>query len=92
LRESLESPQRHITPGYAAVHTTTKRGSAIVGVVASESTFSIQLRDASGRVFSLWKEELAALERPETRSLMAAYQGDGIDDMVAYLAGLGGAK
>lgn len=91
LRESLLSPEAHITPGYAMVRATAGDGTNLVGIVASESTFSVQIRDLSGRVHSFWKEELRAFERPQKRSLMASYAGAEIDDLVAYLASLGGA-
>jgi cytochrome c oxidase cbb3-type subunit 3 len=91
LRESLVSPEVHITSGYAMVRATAADGTNIVGIVVSESTFSVQIRDLSGRVHSFWKEELRAFERPQKRSLMASYTSAEIDDLVAYLASLGGA-
>ncbi len=92
LRESLQSPQAHITPGFAAVRAETKRGERIVGVVVNASSFSVQLRDTSGRVHSFWRDALTALEPVESRSLMPAVTGESVEDLVAFLAALGTAE
>jgi hypothetical protein len=59
----------------------------------NEDPFSIQLRDASDRLYSFWKDELVELHRDQGKSPMPNYRttftARELDDVVAYLAGLG---
>jgi putative heme-binding domain-containing protein len=68
-----------------------KDGRLVTGVRVTEDTFTIQLRDAGNRLYSLQKSDLEALHKLEV-SVMPAYektlsQAD-IDDLVSYLASL----
>ena len=76
------------------VRVVTRDGRALAGVRVNEDAFSLQLREASGRIHSLFKSELAALHKDRGFSPMPAY-GDvfstsELDDLVAYLASLRG--
>jgi len=96
LKQSLLDPEAAIPNGYEKVMVRTNDGAAFTGVVISGSTFSLQLRDAAGKVHSYWKEEISAIEKPLPRSLMPAYgarlKAGEIADLTAYLAGLGVAQ
>jgi len=96
LRRSLLAPAeaQSQTMGYRdflTVRVRTKRGE-IEGLRINEDAFSIQLRDAGGRIHSLRKDELLGIEKVFAHSLMPGY-GDAlspadIDDVVSYLMSL----
>jgi hypothetical protein len=68
----------------------TKEGRQITGARANEDTFSIQVRDAEGRVHSFWKDDLKELHLDWGKSPMPSYRAvlsdAEIDDLVAWLA------
>ena len=74
---------------------TPNTGASITGVRVNEDSFSIQVRDNSGRMHSFWKEG-AKVEPMRGKSPMPSYQGQLSDaevtDLVAYLASLKEAK
>ncbi len=92
LRESIVKPDAAIPPGYFEIRAMTTAGSTVSGVRVNEDTFSIQLRDASGKVHSFWKSELQSLAKDMTKSPMpnygSAFTTSELDDLVAYLARL----
>ncbi|WP_414661042.1 c-type cytochrome [Horticoccus sp. 23ND18S-11] len=74
------------------VRAVTRDGRTLAGVRVNEDAFSLQLREASGRIHSVFKGELTALHKDRGVSPMPAYSGiftpEELDDMVAYLASL----
>ena len=78
------------------VRVTPRAGETIAGVRVNEDTFSLQMRDLTGRVHSFFKSELAELHRDWGQSPMPTYTGvlaaDELDDLVAYLVALRGEK
>ena len=92
LRESLLNPAADFPRGFAWVRAVTRGGRAVTGVRVNEDTFSIQIRDATGKLHSLWKAELHEFHKDMTKSPMPSYQGiltpAELDDLVAYLASL----
>ena len=78
------------------VRATTRDGRALAGVRLNEDAFSLQLRDATGRIHSVFKSELAELHKDRGFSPMPAYgeilSAPELDDLVAYLASLRGQK
>jgi cytochrome c oxidase cbb3-type subunit 3 len=106
LRESLVDPEAAVPNNYfiyravsfmpdmfLQVRVVTKDGRRITGVRVNEDPFSIQLRDASDRLYSFWKDELVELHRDQGKSPMPSYRNtftaQELDDLVAYLARLG---
>ena len=67
-------------------------GRELLGVRVNEDTFSIQIRDATNQVHSLWKADLKQLDKQWGRTPMPSYKealtGSELDDLVAYLATL----
>lgn len=92
LRESLVDPQAAVPEDYLLVTVTPKNGPAVTGVRVNEDSFSIQVRDNSGRSHSFWKSEIAQVDRQKGKSPMPSYKGqltdDELTDVVAYLASL----
>ncbi len=83
-----------ITENFLQVRVTTRDGQQMLGVRVNEDSFSIQLRDVSGRIHSFVKSELRELHKDWGRSPMPAYgavfSSTELDDVVAFLASLGG--
>jgi putative heme-binding domain-containing protein len=96
LRESIVNPGAAVPEGYLLVTVVSNSGERVTGMRVNEDSFSIQIRDNSGRSYSFWKKDLAQLERQRGKSPMPSYQGqlaDGeLTDLVAYLASLKEAK
>jgi cytochrome c oxidase cbb3-type subunit 3 len=107
LRESLVNPAAQVpqsfNPGNANtglpanflwVRVKTKDGKEIAGARVNENTYSIQLRDLTGALYSFRKSELAELHKDKGQSPMPVYAGlftqAEMDDMIAYLVSLQG--
>jgi cytochrome c oxidase cbb3-type subunit 3 len=105
LRRALLDPEADIPDSFAEyrwyivipdnflqVLAITQDGREITGARVNEDTFSIQVRDASGRVYSFWKDELKELRKDWGKSPMRSYKDKlsaaEIEDLVSYLASL----
>jgi cytochrome c oxidase cbb3-type subunit III len=92
LRESLLNPAADFPRGFAWVRAVTRDGRMVTGVRVNEDTFSIQMRDAAGKLHSFWKAELREFHKDLTKSPMPSYRSTltaaELDDLVAYLASL----
>jgi len=96
LRESVVSPDADLTPGYATIVVVTRDGAKITGVEKGFDNFSARLMDLSGRYYSFLKDDVKSMER-EYRSVMPSNYGrmlnpSELDDLLAYLASLGGER
>ena len=96
LRESIVNPGAAVPEGYLLVTVTPNSGQRVTGMRLNEDSFSIQLRDSAGHIYSFLKSELAQIEEPRGRSPMPSYEGQLSDaeltNLVAYLASLREAK
>jgi cytochrome c oxidase cbb3-type subunit III len=107
LRESLTSPEAAIPDSFTSykkvtlipdnflqVRVVTADWRRITGARVNEDTFSIQIRDAAGRIHSFWKEELQELYKDWGKSPMPSYSDvfsrTELEDVVAYLVSLRG--
>jgi len=96
LRESVVSPNADLTPGYSTITVVTRDGKKVVGVQRGFDNFSAQLMDAKENYYSFLKSDVSSVKR-EFRSLMPegygkAFNSAELNDLVAYLAGLGAAR
>lgn len=107
LRDAITSPgsklpldanlaERAPFRAYLLQRAVTKDGREITGLRVNDDTFSVQLRDAGGKIHSLRKLDLQKLEDLPGKGLMPSYK-DGLsetqlNDLVNYLAGLRGAQ
>jgi putative heme-binding domain-containing protein len=95
LRDALVKPEAAHPPGYLVVQATTTAGNVVRGIRVNEDVFYVHVRDARGTVYTLQKSDLSALDRELDATLMPSYArlsaGD-LDDLVAYLASLRGAR
>ena len=94
LRQTVLAPAGSLPQGFAYCAATDSAGRAVRGIRVNEDTFTIQLKDAAGRFHSFRKSELRELRRLTGETPMPSYRGQistaGLDDLVAYLAGLRG--
>ena len=64
----------------------------MTGLRVNEDSFSIQIRDNSGRSYSFWKSDVTNIDKQRGKSPMPSYKGQlsdsEITDVVAYLASL----
>ncbi len=86
-------PDASIPENFLLVRAATKGGQRLTGIRVNEDTFSIQLRDSSGRVRSFFKSELTELQKDWGKSPMPGYRevfsNAELDDVVAFLVSLG---
>ncbi|MBL8205816.1 MAG: c-type cytochrome [Blastocatellia bacterium] len=109
LRASLIEPEADVPksflmfrPGTALpenflqVRVVTADGKRIKGVRINEDTFTIHLRELSGRVHSFFKSELKELHKDWGKSPMPSYRsvftGEEMEDVVAFLVSLRGER
>ena len=96
LREAVVTPEATHPPGYLVVKATTADGQDVRGIRVTEDVFWIHVRDAAGTVHALEKSKLQRVERDLTATLMPSYatrlSSAQLDDLVAYLSSLRGAK
>lgn len=80
---------------FAFVQVKTKDGKEYAGVRVNENTFSVQLRDMTGAIWSFYKSELASFSSGKG-SPMPVYANvftpDEMNDIIAYLVSLRGKK
>ena len=73
-----------------------KDGSVVEGVRVGEDSFTIVLKDATGRFHGFWKPDLRSLEKEPGKSFMPSFKdtltATQMDDLVAYLMTLNGAQ
>ena len=96
LRDAIVKPAAAHPPGYLIVRAVSNAGAEVRGIRVNEDVFWIHIRDGSGTVHTLQKSELARVDRELDGTLMPSYesrlQPAEIDDLVAYLTTLRGAK
>jgi putative heme-binding domain-containing protein len=81
---------------YLPVSVVEKNGRETRGLRINEDSFTIQVRDANGTLYSFRKTDVVNVDKQFGRSLMPNYKdrlsGADTDDLVAYLLSLKGAK
>jgi len=107
LRQAIVDPAATLPRGVMAfpghgfseflpVRVVTRDGREVRGVRVNEDSFTIQVRDAGNQLYSFRKADLQQLDKQIGKSLMPDYKskisGSDLDDLVAYLSSLGGAK
>lgn len=90
LRETLQNPAKTIPEDFLFAEATTSSGQTIRGIRLNEDSFSIQLKDQQGRLYSFRKSELRDLKKLRGETPMPSY-GSGLsaaelDDLINFLA------
>lgn len=95
LRTSLTDPAADLPDGFLLVNFQ-HQGRQMQALRLNEDTFSVRLQQFDGAVRSFWKRDLQKYEQQWGKTPMPSYTGkltDGeLDDLVAYLAALRGAR
>lgn len=90
LRETLENPAKTIPENFLLVETTTNSGKTARGIRLNEDTFSIQLKDQQGSIYSFRKSDLRDLRKLRGETPMPAYasvfSSAELDDLINFLA------
>lgn len=91
LESSVLDPEADVAPDYWSVRARTKTGENITGIRLNEDMTSFQIREASGRLRSVWKTDLTSYDIVRT-SPMPSFKGKlsagDLEDLIAYLASL----
>jgi len=94
LRQTILKPAATLPDGFQYIAVTPMSGAAVRGIRINEDSFTVQLRDPSGKHHSFRKSEIKELRRLDGQTPMPAYEsvisGADLDDLVAYLASLKG--
>ena len=81
---------------YLPVRIVTRQGNEIRGIRINEDAFTIQVRDAAGRFYSLRKADVELLDKAGGKSIMPSFAprltASELTDLVAYLASLRGGE
>ena len=81
---------------YAMYRAVEKDGHVVEGIRMSEDSFTITLKDATGKFHGLWKPDLRSLERESGKNIMPSFKdtltAEQMDDLVAYLLTLKGTR
>ena len=90
LRESITDPAAEVLPSFVPVRTVTNAGAIIDGVRVNEDNFNIQVREATGRLYSFSKSSLKSITEHPEESPMPSYKSvlseTEMLDLVSYLA------
>jgi putative heme-binding domain-containing protein len=93
LERSLRDPTSQMIPINRPVHVVTRDGKVINGRRLNEDTYTVQLTDEEGRLYSLAKSDLREFTI-STKSTMPSYEKelthDELADVVSYLLSLKG--
>jgi putative heme-binding domain-containing protein len=107
LREAIVDPGASLPKGtlsvlsrgyaeYLPVRIVTRQGTEIRGIRVDEDAFTIQVRDAGGKYYSLQKSDLNVLDKQAGKSLMPSFasrvSAPELTDLVAYLVSLRGTE
>jgi cytochrome c oxidase cbb3-type subunit III len=83
-------------PSYTMYRVVMKDGKVIEGTRVDEDSFTLQLRDDKGQIRSIEKQQAEKIEVLPNKSFMPSYKDKltetQLNDLVAYLAGLGAAR
>ena len=90
IRKVVLNPGSALPENFLLVKIVTSSDKIVQGIRLNEDTFTIQLKDATGRNYSFRKHDLKELQKLPGETPMPSYQGvlseTDLDDLVAFLA------
>jgi len=89
VKSVLNNPAAELPDGFLMVIVATPGGNTVAGIRLNEDTFSIQIKDHAGHVFSFLKSELRSLQRLNGQTPMPSFakflSPRELDDLVSFL-------
>lgn len=89
VKSVLNNPAAELPDGFLMVIVATPDGQTVAGIRLNEDTFSIQIKDHAGHVFSFLKSELRSLQRLNGQTPMPSFakflSPRELDDLVSFL-------
>jgi putative heme-binding domain-containing protein len=94
LRQTLLNPSGSLPEGFLYIAATTSSGQTVRGIRVNEDSFTLQLKDTSGRFHSFRKSELKEIRKLKNETPIQSFQKSlsamELEDLTAYLASLRG--
>lgn len=92
LRDAIIAPEAAVPDSFLQVRLVPKDTGMITGVRLLEDSFTIQVRDYSGKLHAYWKSDLKEILKDRGKSPMPSYKDKlnetELTDLVAYMASL----
>jgi putative heme-binding domain-containing protein len=89
IRSVLRDPPSSLPEDFLYITAVTKAGKTIRGIRLNEDTFTIQIKDTTGNIYSLRKQELKELKKETGQTPMPSFEKtlspDDLQDLVAFL-------
>src|SRR5215471_18258100 len=90
LKSVLRNPSSELPDGFLMVTAGTREGKNITGIRVNEDTFTIQIKDQAGNLYSFRKKDLQRLTRHTGQTPMPSFEKilspAELDDLVSFLA------
>lgn len=84
IRQSILQPNAHVDMAYWQADIVLENGTPFKGFLLNEDTYNVQMLHPAKGLLTLPKRDFRKFAIQKT-SIMPAYQGTGLDDLVAYL-------
>lgn len=89
VKSVLSNPASQLPDGFLMVLAVSSDGKTVAGIRMNEDTFSIQIKDRAGRIYSFRKSELRSLDRFTGQTPMPSFakylSPRELDDLVSFL-------
>jgi cytochrome c oxidase cbb3-type subunit 3 len=89
IQRAIRNPGSALPEGFLMVTATTTSGQTIYGIRLNEDTFTIQIKDLGGHIFSFRKQVLKGFEKQPGQTPMPAFEKvlspEDLEDLVAFL-------
>jgi cytochrome c oxidase cbb3-type subunit III len=89
VRQAILKPTANLPEGFLMVKAVTADGQTIRGIRVNEDTYTLQLKDVTGRFYSFRKTDLKEIDKLTGESPMPSFEGilspTELDDVVAFL-------
>jgi cytochrome c oxidase cbb3-type subunit 3 len=90
IRQAVSNPASALPEGFLMVTAVTSAGKSINGVRLNEDSFTIQIKEVTGRIYSFRKRDLKELKKETGQTPMPSFEGilspADLQDLVAFLA------
>jgi cytochrome c oxidase cbb3-type subunit III len=88
IQRAIRSPSSALPEGFLMVTAVKRDSQRVQGIRLNEDTFTIQIKDAGGRIYSFRKKDLKELQKQTGQTPMPAFEvlsQEDLQDLVAFL-------